>query len=215
MRTRFDEQLNVLNRETIQMGSMIEQAIEQVCEVLKTHDLEAARLLVARDNEIDRKERDIESLCMRLLLRQQPVARDLHSISAALKMISDMERIGDQAADIAELSGFIRSADPAHMEHLRRMARETIKMVTDSVDSFVHRDVEAARDVEEYDDVVDGLFTQVKTELTALVAADGENAEMYLDLLMVAKYFERIGDHATNIAEWVEYSVTGKHENTP
>jgi len=221
MRSRFDEQLEELDRELIIMGAMCEEAIACSVQAALTPgespvpEGEQVRRVGELESAIDRKERDIESLCMRLLLRQQPVARDLHSISAALKMISDMERIGDQAADIAELSGFIRSADPAHMEHLRRMARETIKMVTDSVDSFVHRDVEAARDVEKYDDVVDGLFTQVKTELTALVAADGENAEVYLDLLMVAKYFERIGDHATNIAEWVEYSVTGKHENTP
>jgi phosphate transport system protein len=196
MRNRFDEQLEELNRELILMGAMCEEAI-----ALSVHS--------ALDEEPEgRRESD-----MRLLLRQQPVAGDLRIISAALKMISDMERIGDQAADIAEMSDFIRRGGAGHRVHLRQMAREAVKMVTDSVDSFVHRDVDAARAVIAYDDVVDALFDKIKGELVGLIAEDSKNGETYLDLLMAAKYFERIGDHATNIAEWVEYSVTGKHGN--
>ncbi len=227
MRNRFDAQLEQLNTELITMGALCEEAISTSVQALMNYELisahagsdvvqslgdDAASLrehVFEIDSEIDRKEREIEDLCMKLLLQQQPVARDLRVISSALKMISDMERIGDQAADIAELTGSIRSSDIKHKIHLRRMARETIKMVSDSIDSFVRKDLDLARAVIEYDDVVDKLFTDVKSELIALLASDAESGELYLDLLMVAKYFERIGDHATNIAEWVEYSMTG------
>jgi phosphate transport system protein len=220
MRNRFDEQLEELNRELILMGAMCEEAIalsvhsalDEEPEGRRESDRPAEKVAELEIN-IDRQEREIESLCMRLLLRQQPVAGDLRIISAALKMISDMERIGDQAADIAEMSDFIRRGGAGHRVHLRQMAREAVKMVTDSVDSFVHRDVDAARAVIAYDDVVDALFDKIKGELVGLIAEDSKNGETYLDLLMAAKYFERIGDHATNIAEWVEYSVTGKHGN--
>ena len=211
MRTRFDEQLNVLNREMIQMGSMIEQAIEQVCEVLKTHDLEAARLLVARDNEIDRKERDIEALCLRLILMQRPVARDLRLISSALKMITDMERIGDQASDICEIAtmGHLRSPRP---EHFASMAQAAISMVHRAIDAYVHKDIELAQQVELSDDIVDALFNDVKADLIAGLRGHPDRTEECLDLLMIAKYLERIGDHAVNIAEWVVYAIIGLYK---
>ena len=215
MRNRFDAQLTELSNQLITMGALCEEAISTSVQALmdEAPDSEGDAALRAHvyeiDSEIDHKERDIEDLCMKLLLQQQPVARDLRVISSALKMISDMERIGDQASDIADLTGFIKKGNLRHRIHLRQMARETIKMVSDAVDSFVRKDLELARAVIDYDDVVDKLFTDVKSELISLVAADAENGELYLDLLMVAKYFERIGDHATNIAEWVEYSITG------
>ena len=215
MRNRFDAQLTELSNQLITMGALCEEAISTSVQALmdEAPDGEGDAALRAHvyeiDSEIDHKERDIEDLCMKLLLQQQPVARDLRVISSALKMISDMERIGDQASDIADLTGFIKKGNLRHRIHLRQMARETIKMVSDAVDSFVRKDLELARAVIDYDDVVDKLFTDVKSELISLVAADAENGELYLDLLMVAKYFERIGDHATNIAEWVEYSITG------
>ena len=157
-------------------------------------------------------ERDIESICMRLLLQQQPVAKDLRTVSSALKMISDMERIGDQAADIAEIIKFISVGEAESKLHIGDMARATIKMVTDSVDSFVKKDIEMAREVMQYDDIVDNLFIKVKNELTELIRKGEQNGEFCLDLLMVAKYIERIGDHATNIADWVCYSLTGEHK---
>ena len=209
MRSRFDEQLTLLSRELIEMGALCEEVISMASRALMDGDATLARRVAPLDSEIDHKERSIESMCLKLLLQQQPVARDLRVISSALKMISDMERIGDQASDIADLTGFIKKGNLRHRIHLRQMARETIKMVSDAVDSFVRKDLELARAVIDYDDVVDKLFTDVKSELISLVAADAENGELYLDLLMVAKYFERIGDHATNIAEWVEYSITG------
>ena len=215
MRNRFDAQLTELSNQLITMGALCEEAISTSVQALmdEAPDGEGDAALRAHvyeiDSEIDHKERDIEDLCMKLLLQQQPVARDLRVISSALKMISDMERIGDQASDIADLTGFIKKGNLRHRIHLRQMARETIKMVSDAVDSFVRKDLDLARAVIEYDDVVDKLFTDVKGELISLVATDAGNGELYLDLLMVAKYFERIGDHATNIAEWVEYSITG------
>lgn len=166
---------------------------------------------VETEDEINRKERDIESICMKLLLEQQPVARDLRVISSALKMISDMERIGDQAYDIAEIAKFIKNSNVKSKIHIKDMAAAATKMVTDSVESFVKKDVELARSVMVYDDKVDNLFDCVKDELVQLITEDKANGEFCIDLLMIAKYLERIGDHAVNIAEWVEYSITGTH----
>lgn len=163
------------------------------------------------EHEIDQKERDIENLCFKLLLKQQPVAKDLRQVSAALRMISDMERIGDQASDIVENARYIQDNTYESNLHIRDMAEATMKMVTDSIDSFVKRDLELARKTMKEDDVVDELFNKVKAELIGLIGEDSSKGEMCLDLLMIAKYFERIGDHATNIAEWVEYSITGVH----
>ena len=211
MRTKFDEQLGQLNVEMIRMGALCEEAISDACKALLEGDTKLAEAAKGLEKEIDQKERTIESLCMRLLLQQQPVARDLRTISSALKMISDMERIGDQAEDIAELTRFTRAAGPVSRIHIGDMARAAVSMVTDSVDAFVRKDLGLARRVMAADDQVDALFAQVKRELIDLIAADSSQGELGLDLLMVAKYLERIGDHATNIAEWVEYSLTGAH----
>ena len=212
MRSRFDEQLYELNRELIEMGAMCEEAIASAAKALSTGNMELAAKVRANGAAIDQMERDIETRCMRLLLHQQPVARDLRLISAALKMITDMERIGDQAEDIAEIITFLNGRTMNGIEHIEDMARETIKMVTESVDAFVKKDVALAEQVIAHDDVVDTLFSEVKCAIIKLIAETPVDGEFALDLLMISKYFERIGDHATNIAEWVIYSVTGTHK---
>ena len=211
MRRQFDQQLALLNRELIEMGALCEEVIALASKALTEGDPALAARVAPLDTEIDQKERTIESLCLKLLLQQQPVAKDLREISAALKMISDLERIGDQAADIAELTRYIRMPEGVKRMHIAEMAQAVIGMVTDSVDSFVKRDLDLARSVYTSDDKVDALFEKVKQELIELIAADAKCGETGLDLLMVAKYLERIGDHATNVAEWVEYSLTGQH----
>ena len=217
MRNRFDRQLLQLNNELIQMGSLIEQAIEMAISALVKQDVEKARQAIEFDSEVDHQERDIESLCMKLLLQQQPVAKDLRLISAALKMITDMERIGDHASDISEMT--ILMADSAYerseinMDIVTEMAKETTNMVIKSVDAFVNKDLELARWVIGRDDVVDDYFAQFKNHLIQKINENVKNGEQATDMLMVAKYFERIGDHATNIAEWVIYSITGEHED--
>ena len=211
MRSKFDEQLAELNEELIRMGALCENVIAMSAKALLDGDMELANKAAEYDSEIDQKERDIETLCMKLILQQQPVARDLRTISAALKMITDMERIGDQSADIAEIVTMAHITASDETLHIGEMARAVIKMVTESIDAFVKRDVVLAHSVIAYDDVVDGLFDAVKRALTERFQAGGE-MEDALDLLMIAKYFERIGDHATNIAEWVLYSVTGNKE---
>lgn len=211
MRSRFDEQLELLNVELIRMGSLCEDAILGASKVLQGES-EYADQVHQAEHDIDQKERDIENLCFKILLKQQPVARDLRLVSASLKMISDMERIGDQASDIVEIAGYIKGVSVESKLHIQDMAEATMKMVTASIDSFVKKDLEIARAVIEADDIVDELFTKVKKELIGLIAEDSENGEFCIDLLMIAKYFERIGDHATNIAEWVGYSVTGTHK---
>ena len=213
MRNRFDSQLEKLNLELITMGALCEDAISASVKALLDGDETLTEKVFAADAEIDQKERDIEAICMKLLLQQQPVAGDLRVISSALKMISDMERIGDQASDIAEIAKFVKNSDVKSKIHIKDMATAAIKMVTDSVESFVKKDIELASAVMKYDDKVDNLFDCVKDELVRLIAADSENGEYCIDLLMIAKYLERIGDHAVNIAEWVEYSITGTHRN--
>ena len=212
MRNRFDEQLYELNREIIEMGAMCEEAIASAAKALSTGNMELAAKVRANGAAIDQMERDIEGRCMKLLLHQQPVARDLRQISAALKMITDMERIGDQAEDIAEIITFLNGRTMNGIEHIEDMARETIKMVTESVDAFVKKDVVLAEQVIAHDDVVDTLFSEVKCAIIKLIAETPVDGEFALDLLMISKYFERIGDHATNIAEWVIYSITGTHK---
>jgi phosphate transport system protein len=209
MRSRFDEQLVLLNQELIQMGALCEKAIALINKALYSADKTFAKKVVSADSEIDQMERDIESLCLKLLLQQQPVARDLRQISAALKMITDMERIGDQAADIAEIVTFLDGRTAQEHVQIHEMAEATIKMVTDSVTAFVKKDTALAEAVLEYDDVVDEGFCTVKRNLIRMIAENPEDGEYALDLLMIAKYFERIGDHATNIAEWVIFSITG------
>ena len=211
MRNKFDHQLEKLNLELITMGALCEDAISASVKGLLDDNDELCQKAVSTEEEINRKERDIESICMKLLLEQQPVARDLRVISSALKMISDMERIGDQAYDIAEIAKFIKNSNVKSRVHIKEMAAAAIKMVTDSVDSFVKKDIELARAVMDYDDKVDNLFYCIKDELVQLISEDRANGEFCIDLLMIAKYLERIGDHAVNIAEWVEYSITGTH----
>ena len=212
MRNKFDSQLEKLNLELITMGALCEDAISASVKAMTFGDDALCDKVFAADAEIDQKERDIEAICMKLLLQQQPVARDLRVISSALKMISDMERIGDQASDIAEITKFIKNSNVKSRVHISDMAEAATKMVTDSVDSFVKKDLSLARAVMKYDDKVDNLFDCVKDELVRLISEDRANGEFCIDLLMIAKYLERIGDHAVNIAEWVEYSITGSHE---
>lgn len=213
MREYFAKQMEQLNQELIQMGTSIEHAIEMAVSALENRDVEKAKQAIDMDNMIDRKERDIESLCMKLLLLQQPMAGDLRIISAALKMITDMERIGDQAADISEITILLSDAGyPVNIETIRKMAVETIYMVNQSVEAFVGRNLILAEQVIAHDDVVDELFLQAKKDLTQLMKQNTQDSEQAADLLMVAKYFERIGDHAVNIAEWVIYFMSGSHD---
>ena len=212
MRKRFDQQLEELNVELIKMGSLCERAIRRAVELLQNPEDTRVSDVDRIEEEVNHKEREIETLCMKLLLQQQPVAKDLREISSALKMISDMERIGDQAQDIADMARFMQVKEIAHKIHIGEMAEATIKMVTESINSFVKKDLKAAAAEVKYDDVVDDLFLKIKTELPAMMEKDSKNAEYYIDLIMIAKYFERIGDHAENIAQWVEYSITGSHQ---
>lgn len=214
MRNQFEKQLEQLNDELINMGSLIEEAIEMAITALIKQDVEKAKEIVAFDEGIDEKEREIESLCLKLLLQQQPVARDLRQISAALKMITDMERIGDHAADISEMT-ILMSSEPyiQNIDHLQTMAKETMIMLVKSIEAYVEKDLEKAEKVIANDDVIDNLFDKMKAELIEAIYQNAKNGEQAADLLMVAKYLERIGDHATNIAEWVIFSITGKHED--
>ena len=211
MRIRFDEQLNQLNMELIQMGALCEEAISLAIQALLENEADLVERVQVAENNIDQKERDIERLCMKLLLQQQPVAKDLRQISSALKMISDMERIGDQALDIAEITSYIKENELKQKIHIEDMAKETIHMVTESIDSFVKNDLNMAMAVLAHDDVVDDLFSEIRHELINLLGEKKQNGEICLDLLMIAKYLERIGDHAVNIAEWVVFSITGDH----
>ena len=212
MRSKFDNQLALLNKELIEMGAFCEQAIALAAKSLEDKNSALANDIISIDREIDQKERSIESLCLKMLLQQQPVARDLRQISAALKMITDMERIGDQAADIAEIITFLDGRTGGECADIQSMAEATIKMVTESVDAFVNKDTALADTVIKHDDIVDEYFLKVKSSLIKLIAEKPDDGEYALDLLMIAKYFERIGDHAVNIAEWVEFSVTGVHK---
>ena len=212
MRERFEQQLQLLNQALTKMGSLCEQIITLAAQALTDWDENLAKKVAEVDSEIDKMERSIEGTCLRLLLQQQPVATDLRVISAALKMITDMERIGDQAEDIAEIITFLKGRAAAESVQIREMARETITMVTGSVDAYVRQDLELAQAVLNHDDIVDAYFDRVKKNLIDMIAKNPEDGEFALDLLMIAKYFERIGDHAVNIAQWVSFSVTGVHK---
>ena len=215
MRSKFDEQLDTLNRELITMGALCENAIAKSAKALTERDVSLAGTVPDLSAQIDQKEREIEGLCLKLLLQQQPVATDLRVISAALKMVTDMERIGDNSGDIAEIITVAELTAADETEDISAMARAVIKMVTDSVDAFVAQDVAAAQAVIAYDDVVDGYFSKVKKLLIQRVRSAETDAEQALDLLMIGKYLERIGDHAVNIAKWVVFSITGDREVTP
>jgi len=212
MRSRYDEELKNLHGALIDMGTMIESAISGAITALENRDIQKAKDIIAYDEEIDAQERLIEEMCMKLLLRQQPVARDLRKISTALKLITDMERIGDHAADISELAIMLRDLPQMNSNSLREMAVQTSAMLMSSVKAYVEQDEEKARAVIRQDDVVDDLFVTVKREMIEAIRQDSDFSEAAADLLMAAKYFERIGDHATNIAEWTIYAVYGSHE---
>ncbi len=211
MRNSFEAQLELLNTELIKMGALCEDAIDAAAKALINGKEEVRASVRGIEVSIDQKERDIESLCLKLLLRQQPIASDLRAISSALKMISDLERIGDQAADIADITRYLQGKEILHAVPIERMAQVTISMVKSCVDAYVRRDLDLAKAVCEADDKVDGFFSEVRTDLIKILPTSTD-PEACLDILMVAKYFERIGDHAVNVAEWVVFSITGQHE---
>ena len=214
MRNKFDEQLEKLHVELIQMGAACEDAISAAAEALLKGDTALADVAEEAEKDIDQREREVENLCLKLLLQQQPVAKDLRIISSALKMVTDMERIGHQSSDIAEIISLANISAGRDTRYIHDMALSVIKMVTDSIDAFVKKDAATAKSVILYDDVVDDYFDKIKLALIELFSKPGTDGEQTLDLLMIAKYFERIGDHAVNIAKWVLFSITGRHEET-
>ena len=213
MRDFFQEQLHQLNQEMIRMGAACEEIIELASRSLTDYSADLAKSVSTVGAQIDESERTIETICMKLLLRQQPVAQDLRVISAAMKMITDMKRIGDQCEDIVEIAPHITAHPDEKFPKIREMAKAAQAMVTEAVDAYVKQDLILARKVMAHDDVVDDYFTRIKSGIIDIIAAEPAHGEFALDLLMIAKYFERIGDHCTNIAEWVEFSVTGIHKD--
>ncbi|QDW74866.1 phosphate signaling complex protein PhoU [Lachnospiraceae bacterium KGMB03038] len=215
MRNKFDMQLELLSEQLIHMGELCETAINKATTALQQGSMEQAKEVIAADEEIDQMEKDIERLCLKLLLQQQPVARDLRQISAALKMITDMERIGDQTSDIAEIIISEKKSEASDIPKIGQMSEAAAKMVRDSVRAYVNKDLELSRQVMAADDEVDLLFEANKKELVEFIAQNkGDQGKEAFDLIMVAKYLERIADHATNIAEWVEFSITGIHKDS-
>jgi phosphate transport system protein len=210
MRSKFDEQLTLLNDSLIEMGVIVERAIGQTIKALIEQDVELAQKIIDSDDEVDNKEKEIESLCLKIILQQQPVASDLRLITSALKIITDLERIGDHAEDISELTKLLAGRQYVKkLEHIPKMAEATMKMVTDSIEAFVKKDLELAKSVIAYDDKIDTLFGMVKNDLIELIKNGTANSDQAIDLIMIAKYFERIGDHAENVAEWIVFSLTG------
>ena len=213
MRTKFDEQLYTLNQKMIQMGNMIEENIQMSIDALLNRDASKSRKIMEKDIEVDRMQKEIENICFQLLIQQQPVAKDLRNITAVMKMVTDMERIGDHAADISEMAIFLSETGYRSMNTITSMASEATCMLMDSIDAYVQKDEKRARGVIDHDDVVDDLFDQVRHELIEIISQNPQDGEQELDMLMIAHYFERIADHATNIAEWVLYSLDN-HINT-
>ena len=211
MRNLFDSQLNTLHRKLIEMGSACETAIDLAVRALLEGNADIAHEAASHDREIDQMERDIEAICLKMLLQQQPVARDLRQISAAMKIITDMERIGDQAEDIGEIVPFLNGRTGTECEDIRLMAETAQQMVRSSIDAYVNQDMALVKKVISMDDIVDDAFDRTKETLIHMISSNREDGQYCLDLLMIAKYLERIGDHATNIAEWVEFSITGQH----
>jgi phosphate transport system protein len=211
MRNNFEKQLATLNSELTNMGKLCEIAIEKATKSLSDGNMVLAREVIQADAEIDQAEKDIERLCLKLLLQQQPVASDLRLVSAALKMITDMERIGDQASDIAEIIISGKICDSVDFPKIVEESNQAVKMVTDSVDAYVNKDLELAGKVEADDDIVDLMFDSIKMQITDMIRTNRIEANRAVDLIMVSKYLERIADHATNIAEWVVFSITGVH----
>jgi len=215
MRIKFDEQLRMLNEEMIRMSTMIEKAIGDAIDALFTQDAEKAAQIAQDDELVDQEQKKIENICFQLLIQQQPVARDLRTITAALKMVTDMERIGDQAADISELTILMASHPYIIKEdNIKKMAGETMLMLIHAVEAYVEHDMQKAQEVIEHDDIVDALFVKVKQELIDVMQTNTDHEEQAADLLMVNKYLERIGDHATNIAEWVIFSLNDRSMDT-
>lgn len=213
MRSKFEEQLSILNQKLILMGQAIEKNIQDAIDALVNGNIEKANLIKTSDDDIDKMQREIESICFGLLIQQQPVARDLRVITAAMKMVTDMERIGDHAVDISEMTEFLAEHQMNDkLDVLKQMASEATVMLIHSIDAFTEKSSSVAKDVIDHDDVVDALFVNVKDELIKLISSSPEEGEAGLDILMIAKYLERIGDHATNIAEWVLYSLDDKRE---
>ena len=211
MRSKFDEQLHMLNQEMMHMGTMIENSIQKAIEALIEKNVELAKKIMEADSEVDREQKKIEGLCFNLLMQQQPVAKDLRVISAAMKMVTDMERIGDHAADISEITIIMAEHTyPQILEGIKKMATETVFMLIQSIEAYVEKDMQKAQSVIAHDDVVDELFDQNKADIIDLIHRNPACGEQATDLLMVAKYFERIGDHATNIAEWVIFALDDK-----
>ena len=211
MRNLFDSQLNTLHRKLIEMGSACETAIDLAVKALLEGNADIAHEAASHDREIDQMERDIEAICLKMLLQQQPVARDLRQISAAMKIITDMERIGDQAEDIGEIVPFLNGRTGTECEDIRLMAETAQQMVRSSIDAYVNQDMTLVKKVIDMDDIVDDAFDRTKNTLIHMISSNREDGQYCLDLLMIAKYLERIGDHATNIAEWVAFSITGQH----
>jgi len=215
MRNKLDEQLQQLDNALIEMGAIVEKAIANATKALVEQDVALAQAIIAYDDETDEKEKEIESLCLRIILQQQPVARDLRLVSAVLKITTDLERIGDHAADISEITLLLAGKQYIKkLEHIPQMAEATMKMVNKSIEAFVKKDLELAKAVIAYDDTVDDLFDIVKNELVELIKENSDNSEQAIDLIMIAKYLERIGDHATNVAEWIVFSLTGMHKES-
>ncbi|MCL1832560.1 MAG: phosphate signaling complex protein PhoU [Oscillospiraceae bacterium] len=217
MRTKFDEQLDTLNSSLVEMGKVVEAAISDANKALVNRDTDLAKKIIAGDDVIDDMEKEIERLCLKIILRQQPVAGDLRLVSAVMKIITDLERIGDHASDISELAIFMAETGQPYikkLEHIPQMSEETNYMLNRSIESFVKKDIDMAKRVIAKDDVVDDLFVQIKTELVDLMKKDTNNTDQAVDFIMIAKYFERIGDHAVNIAEWVVFSLTGVHKDS-
>ena len=209
MRSKFDMQLEILNNSLIEMGALCEKAIATAIKALLENNIPLAKKVMESVKDINQAEKDIEAMCLKLLLQQQPVARDLRQISSILKMITDMDRIGVQAGDIAEIVTFANLSKSKDRVHIADMAEATIKMVSESINAFVKKDLELANKVIAYDDVVDDLFVKVRTGIVDLISKDKRHGEQAVDIIMIAKYLERIGDHATNIAGWVAFSITG------
>jgi len=214
MRSKFHEQLTLLNNTLIEMGEIVEQTIGEAITALETQDIELAQKIIASDDIIDDKEEEIESLCLKIILQQQPVASDLRLVSAAMKIITDLERIGDHATDISEMTILLTGKQfITKLVHIMEMATATRRMLTESIAAFVNKDLDLARSVIAFDDTVDNLFLRVRNDLIELINDNAANGDQALDLVMIAKYFERIGDHATNIAEWVVFSITGAYKD--
>lgn len=208
MRNKFDSQLLELNKEMIEMGNRIIESITVSIEAMMNRDEEKAKSIMQNDVEIDHRQKKIENICFNLLIQQQPVAKDLRTVTAAMKMVTDMERIGDHAADISEMTILMgKNSKADSFEYIPKMASETLIMLNHSIEAYVEKSVEKAREVIAHDDVVDALFDSTKKNVVKLIVEDPKEGEEATDYLMIAKYFERIGDHATNIAEWVIYSL--------